>query len=594
MIRFRFLITLLFLTLASLISCYSQVGDIFQRDSQQDDLAKAQLGNTEAMMSIKDKLDSYNPDDIPMLYYWTAKLCWKEVLKLEYPKLFMSYLEQNLDNNMMKTTYALCKLVNLEGFVDDNFKKQRDGLLYHNTTPEQYKKIVKESPIYKNIQLGIRLLKECAPTNPYAAQELADYYLRDDAEKDWDKAIKYYDLSLKNDPTNAQALSTLSHCYYHGYGVTQSYLKSIEYWTKLCSLGINFAEWEHSDIRYLLGNLYNEGIGVPQNLIKAEIYFTEGAEDKDADCYFGLGDIAYIKKNYNKSYGLYKRALEVPSYWNNHLKDIYIALSRAHRFGRGVKQNADSASYYWDKAVKLSSDITEQVNVLNLDGSYEPQRIMPEMIFVKGGEFYMGATSEQKPAAYKEEYPIRKISVSDFYIGKYEVTQDEWLKIMGYNPSENKGYNLPVDNVSWIEVKEFIKRLNELTGDNYYLPSEAEWEYAARGGVKSTAYRYIGGDTLDDIAWYSSNSNDTSHPVGSKRPNSLGIYDMAGNVWEWCEDSKNGYGADTLKEPLDGSKVRRGGSYTYFEWGCRAAFRGSANKGYKFSNTGFRLCKKIK
>lgn len=582
------------LVLATSINCFGQLNKTSLGQASNTDLAKAQLGDSEAMMLIREKLNSNETDDvIPELCYWTAKLCSNGTLQLESPRSFMTMLKQHFENDMMKTTYAFCKIVNLEGIIDKIYNKQRDNLLQNKITPEEFKNNVKESPIYKNIRVGVFMLKECALRNSYAAQELADYYLRDYSEYDWDEAIKYYSLSLINDPYNAEALSTLSHCYYHGYGVIQNFSKAMEYWKRLYSLGVFWDQNENRDLRFLLGKVYNEGLGIPKNQSISMQFFNEGAKDNDAECILALGNIAYAQKNYRESYQKYKQAKSVPNCLNK--SDIYIALSRAYRFGQGVKQDTDSATFYWNKAREFSNDRTVQVDVLTLVGNYKAQEIKPEMIWVKGGKFIMGATPEQKPAAYKAEYPARKISVHDYYIGMYEVTQEEWMKIMGYNPSANKGNNFPVDNVSWIEVKEFIRRLNEITGEEYYLPTEAEWEYAARGGAMQTSYRYIGGDNLDEVAWYSDNSNNASHPVGTKKPNSLGIYDMAGNVWEWCEDYKNGYGINSLTSfDGSGSKVRRGGSYSYFEWGCRAAFRGSGHKGYKCENTGFRLCKKVK
>lgn len=586
--------TTLIMTIVILFNCYCMPSPTLTSAVKDMDLSNAQLGDSEAMLNIKNRLDPSNPDDIPMIYYWTAKLCWKKVLKLENPKLFMFFLEHNLDNDMIKTTYGLCKLINLEGLEDDNFIKQKDDLCYHNISPEQFKNNVSESIIYKNMQEGLKLLYEC--NNPYAAQEIADYYLRDEAEKDWDKAIFLYHLCLKMDPYNAEALSTLSHCYYHGYAVTQDFSNAVLFWERLYSKGVNFLEWEHRDLRYLLGKSYYEGIGVTLNKDKGINYLKEGAKDNDAECTFALGNIAYVNKDYKVAYNKYIIAKDLPNFWNNSKADIYLALSRANRFGQGVTQNPDSASYYWEKAREFSNDKTTQVDVLNLDDNYIPKRINPQMIFVKGGEFMMGATPEQRPAAYKEEYPVKKVRINDFFIGKYEVTQEEWENIMGYNPSGTQGATHPVDNVSWIEIKEFIARLNKLTEEEYYLPSEAEWEFAARGGINSDDYKYVGSNNIDNIAWYSRNSHDTSHPVGTKGPNSLGIYDMAGNVWEWCEDWNNGYGIEQNNDAfeINAGKVRRGGSYSYFEGGCRTAFRGSANKGCKFKNTGFRLCKRIK
>jgi formylglycine-generating enzyme required for sulfatase activity len=197
--------------------------------------------------------------------------------------------------------------------------------------------------------------------------------------------------------------------------------------------------------------------------------------------------------------------------------------------------------------------------------------IEPEMIFVQGGTFTMGFTLVNDNDFDDDELPAHQVTVSDFYIGKYEITQKEWLSVMVYNPSLFKGDNLPVDNVSWGEVQQFIHLLNLATGKEYRLPTEAEWEYAARGGNKSKGYKYSGGDNLDEIAWHGYNSSKKTHPVGQKKPNELGIYDMSGNVCEWCYDGNRVYNIDPQtnpKGPISGSKrVFRGGNWEAGEAG---------------------------
>ena len=154
------------------------------------------------------------------------------------------------------------------------------------------------------------------------------------------------------------------------------------------------------------------------------------------------------------------------------------------------------------------------------------------MVKVRGGTFQMGATPEQT-GAFDFEKPVHSVTLSDYYIGETEVTQELWTAVMGNNSSHFKGNSQrPVETVSWSDCQTFITKLNELTGENFHLPTEAQWEYAARGGNKSRGYLYSGSNSIDDVAWYDSNSGNKTHAVKTKSPNELGLYDMSGNVWE--------------------------------------------------------------
>jgi formylglycine-generating enzyme required for sulfatase activity len=225
-----------------------------------------------------------------------------------------------------------------------------------------------------------------------------------------------------------------------------------------------------------------------------------------------------------------------------------------------------------------------------------------EMVFVKGGTFTMGCTSEQSDCD-DDEKPAHQVTVSDFRMGKYEVTQKQWTEIIGSNPSSFKNCeDCPVENVSWNDVQEFIKQLNRKTGKNYRLPTEAEWEYAARGGStgststsSATATKYAGSNSIDEVAWYDNNSGSKTHPVGQKKPNELGLYDMTGNVWEWCSDW---YGSDYYKNSprnnpqgsASGSnRVLRGGSWSSGARYCRVALRNYGHPVDRVINDGFRL-----
>jgi len=216
-------------------------------------------------------------------------------------------------------------------------------------------------------------------------------------------------------------------------------------------------------------------------------------------------------------------------------------------------------------------------------------------VFVKGGCYQMGDTFGGGDG---DEKPVHEVCVDDFYIGKYEVTQGQWQRIMGSNPSHfsSCGDNCPVENVSWRDVQEFIRKLNNQSGKRYRLPTEAEWEYAARSGGKREKWSGTSdGSSLGDYAWYDANSGGQTHPVGQKRPNGLGLHDMSGNVWEWCQDwyGRNYYsssGRDNPGGPSSGShRVIRGGSWNSDAADARAAFRNRYIPVIRDSFLGFRL-----
>lgn len=228
--------------------------------------------------------------------------------------------------------------------------------------------------------------------------------------------------------------------------------------------------------------------------------------------------------------------------------------------------------------------------------TYKVGGVTFDMVPVAGGSFTMGATGEQGTAAESDERPAHTVTLSDFAIGQTEVTQALWQTVMGSNPSKFTGdLNRPVDNVSWNQCQQFITKLNEMTGQHFRLPTEAEWEYAARGGQKGAATRYAGGDDLQGLAWYSATSSQTTHPVATKAPNELGLYDMSGNVWEFCQDY---YGtayystspATNPTGPTSGSyRVKRGGGWDSQQADCRVSNRESYGPGYAKNINGLRL-----
>ena len=215
------------------------------------------------------------------------------------------------------------------------------------------------------------------------------------------------------------------------------------------------------------------------------------------------------------------------------------------------------------------------------------------MVYVQGGTFTMGATSEQGSNAGDDEKPSHSVTLSSYYIGETEVTQGLWETVMGSNPSKFKGANNPVECVSWDDCKSFISKLNSLTGQRFRLPTEAEWEFAARGGSKSKHYKYSGSNTLSAVAWYKDNSGGSTHPVKTKSSNELGLYDMSGNVYEWCQDWYGGYSSGSQTNPAGPSsgsnRVIRGGCWFIIARFCRVSFRYYSTPDYRSYNLGLRL-----
>ena len=215
-----------------------------------------------------------------------------------------------------------------------------------------------------------------------------------------------------------------------------------------------------------------------------------------------------------------------------------------------------------------------------------------KMIRVEGGSFMMGAPDKDSDA-YDDEKPLHRVTLSDYYIGETQVTQSLWKAVMGDNPSNWKGDNLPVEHVSWNECQEFIKQLNKKTGKTFRLPTEAEWEFAVRGGKKSQGFKYSGSNNIGDVAWYGDNSGSKTHPVKGKRANELGLYDMSGNVWECCQDWYGDYSDSAQTIPLGPSsgsnRVLRGGSWNNRARLCRVASRSYYSPVDRYDGSGFRL-----
>ena len=252
----------------------------------------------------------------------------------------------------------------------------------------------------------------------------------------------------------------------------------------------------------------------------------------------------------------------------------------------------------------LEDPATSQIETFTVNG------VSFNMVTVEGGTFMMGASDDDEDA-YDWEYPNHEVTLSQYSIGQTEVTQELWLAVMGSNPSyHSSGYgypedlNRPVEYITWNDCQTFITKLNELTGKNFRLPTEAQWEFAARGGNLSQGYKYAGSNTIDDVAWYYDNSyalgssspDYGSHAVATKAPNELGLYDMSGNVFEWVHDWFGNYGGFVLGPQTDPTgpnsgykRVERGGcNYSHPE-DCRVSYRYQVNASNKMTDLGFRL-----
>lgn len=255
------------------------------------------------------------------------------------------------------------------------------------------------------------------------------------------------------------------------------------------------------------------------------------------------------------------------------INDVTILIDRM--LGKNQPINFENADVNYDGTIDIN-DITELIGFLLGVSQLEPKDhhivpytvngVMFKMVRVTGGTFMMGATPEQGENTSDKEKPVHQVTLSSFSISQTEVTQELWEAVMGANPSYHTGdMQCPVECVSWNDCQAFIAQLNQLTGEQFRLPTEAEWEFAARGGNKSQGTRYAGSNNIDDIAWYNANSSNTTHPVALKAPNELGLFDMTGNVWEWCNDWYKRYTAEAQTDPTGpetgNNRVLRGGCW---------------------------------
>jgi formylglycine-generating enzyme required for sulfatase activity len=282
---------------------------------------------------------------------------------------------------------------------------------------------------------------------------------------------------------------------------------------------------------------------------------------------FSKGIDAFRAKNYNEALRLFSQG---KSCNKKCIHDFNALIKRVKE-----EQKVTSAS-------KMS-----QIPVPRSTPSVSTLFVEPQMVKVEGGMFQMGSNQNEN------EKPIHPVKVSGFYIGKYEVTQAEWRSVMGEDPEElmyYKGDSMPVQKVSWNDIQDFLQKINVKTGKKYRLPTEAEWEFAARGGNNSKGYTYSGSDDVKSVAWMGENAGNRLHKVGGRNANELGIYDMSGNIWEQCEDWYKGYlGSSGVNDFKRTRRVIRGGGMSFGEEYCLSTYRSYLAPSYRADYAGFRL-----
>jgi TPR repeat protein/RIO-like serine/threonine protein kinase len=443
--------------------------------------------------------------------------------------------------------------------------------------------------VEQNYTTAVKWYTKAAEQGDANAQySLGDCYEKGDGvEQNYTTAVKWYTKAAEQGDVDAQY--SLGNCYGNGYGVEQNYTSAVKWYTKA-------AEQGNASAQYNLGFCYENGYGVEQDYTSAVKWYTKAAEQGNASAQYNLG-FCYEKgsgvwQNHTTAVKWYTKAAEQGD------ANAQFNLGFCYEKGYGVEQNYPTAVKWYTKAAEqgnasASIRVEEFGKALNKQTrSFTVNGVIFEMIFVEGGTFLMGATPEQVDC-FNHDKIVHKVTLSSYIIGKYEVTQALWMAVMRSNPSYFKGDDLPVENVSWDDCQEFLNKLNKITGMTFRLLTEAEWEFAARGGNKSKDFKYSGNYNLDKIAWYDENSNGRTHPIGTKIPNELGIYDMSGNVWEWCQDRWGIYSSLPQTNPAGASdesgRVGRGGSWNDGEYNCQSSARLYAQPYVNNNEIGFRL-----
>ncbi len=414
-------------------------------------------------------------------------------------------------------------------------------------------------------------------------------------------------LRLTAEQGDAERKFNLGYMYYHGEGVPQDHAEAVK-WLRLA------AEHGYAKAQFHLGARYYTGEGVPQDHAEAVKWFRLAAEQGYAEAQGEVGAGYYIgegvPQDHAEAVKWFRLAAE-----QGHAKGQYM-LGHMYHVGEGVPQDHAEAVKWFRLAAeqgyaeaqfmlggRRSPEARQRLDTLREERQLRERETKRswtesvtgmEFVWVPGGTFEMGDMGEVFSDGNDEEKPVHSVTLKGFWLSRYPVTQSQWQKVMGYNPSFfREGGDYPVESVSWNQVQEFIKALNAKGSAKFRLPSEAQWEYACRSGGK--AEKYSGGSNVGRVAWYGGNSQDSTHPVGRKDPNSLGLHDMSGNVWEWVEDRWHG---SYNGAPTDGSawvsgdvsfRGYRGGGWSDEPRLVRCASRNGDSPDFRDSDLGFRL-----
>ena len=506
----------------------------------------------------EEELNTENLFDIDLLKIKNERLEENSKKAKEYLDAGMSYYNQR------KYDLAIANFTKvIEIDPKNSYAYEMRGNAYNTITPGKY-------------NLAFADYSKAIELNPESSQAYSSrggiYFWR----KNYDMALTDYTKAIEVDPQNLYAYVWLGNTF---HAMSKNDLALVEY-AKALELYPDYkiayyfrAIVFYDQAKYELAIIdYTTAIDVDPSAyrLRGEAYYKLGKNENaisDFTKAVDLGDTSAKEK--------------LKEYFK--IDDIRIANEQASQ--KAIEDAKEKAAE--DARTKLKINIIDVITEIDKN-----------MVSVQGGTFTMGCTSEPDRTCNNDEIPTHSVNVSNFKISKYEVTQKQWETIMGNTPSSFKDCEeCPVEMVNWDDIQEFLQKLNKASGKTYRLPTEAEWEYAAQGGKKSATpnrttnnLKYAGSNNLNDVAWYDENSGGKPHPVGQKTPNEIGIFDMSGNVWEWCNDWYKGYPNSVgVPDYSESYRVNRGGSFGFNAQSCLSIKRSFDKPDKRNSNLGFRL-----